>query len=287
MMSYLSIFAQFKNEAHILKEWTQHYLEQGVNSFWLVNNASTDNYINQLSHLPPGCLHLSDDSRKHAQRQILIEKFEQIREKSEWLMLCDLDEFVYARKDYGLISDYLKTLGTEVSAVYIPWKLFGSSGQKKQPRSVRRTFLHRAHYEDGCSGQGMARPNRIFSKYIVRCSAVKKLYVHFCMVSSGLEITSDGKPHRGKGDIKAYAKVNETILRNSCLHLNHYAIQSEEFFFGVKATRGDVDGPEKDAIRNLAYFNAFDINDRVDVELRQIALRKKKRPGRRWNTQSD
>lgn len=272
-MSYLTLFAQFKNEAHILKEWTRHYIEQGVDLFWLVNNNSTDDFRVQLGEVPPHCLRLCDDSRLHAQRTILLENFRLIRGQSEWLMFCDLDEFIYARRGFSSISDYLKSLDDDVAAVYVPWKLFGSSGQRKQPASVRKSFLHRAHYEVGSQGQGMIRPNRIFSKYIVRCSAVEQLYIHFCMTSGGREITSDGKLHRGVGDRKAYAKINEAVLRNSCLHLNHYAIQSKEFFFGVKASRGDVDHSSKDAVRDQAYFEAFDVNDHVDTELRGISIR--------------
>ena len=41
---YLSIVAIFKNESWILKEWIEHYLNQGVDHFFLIDNGSTDNY---------------------------------------------------------------------------------------------------------------------------------------------------------------------------------------------------------------------------------------------------
>ena len=40
---YLSIVAIFKNESWILKEWIEHYLNQGVDHFFLIDNGSTDN----------------------------------------------------------------------------------------------------------------------------------------------------------------------------------------------------------------------------------------------------
>ena len=273
-MPFLSVYAQFKNEAHILREWTKHYQSQGVEEFWLINNNSTDDYLDALSHLPASALHLNSDSRSHAQQTILMESFEAIRESTEWLIICDLDEFIYARKDFSTISEYLRSLDDEVSAVYIPWKLFGSSGQKRQPASVRKSFLHRTHYSNGAQRQGMPKPNRIFSKYIVRCCAVDQLHIHYCSLRQGTEVTSDGKAHRGKEDAKAYARVSESILKKSCLHLNHYAIQSHEFFFSVKTTRGDNFNADQDSARNASYFNAFDINERADTELRQIAINK-------------
>ena len=35
---YLSVGAMFKNESHILKEWLDHYLREGVDMFLLINN---------------------------------------------------------------------------------------------------------------------------------------------------------------------------------------------------------------------------------------------------------
>ena len=43
-MFFLSLYAIFKNESHILKEWILHYLEEGVEHFYLIDNGSTDDY---------------------------------------------------------------------------------------------------------------------------------------------------------------------------------------------------------------------------------------------------
>ena len=42
-MYKLSIGALFKNESHSIKEWLEHYLYQGVEHFYLVDDDSTDN----------------------------------------------------------------------------------------------------------------------------------------------------------------------------------------------------------------------------------------------------
>ena len=44
-MYYLSILAIFKNEAMNLKEWIEHYILNGVEHFYLINNGSTDNFL--------------------------------------------------------------------------------------------------------------------------------------------------------------------------------------------------------------------------------------------------
>ena len=48
-MKYLSILSTFKNEATILKEWIDYYLQQGFDHFYLIDNGSTDNFLETLT----------------------------------------------------------------------------------------------------------------------------------------------------------------------------------------------------------------------------------------------
>ena len=45
---YLSLIAIFKNESWILKEWIEHYIHQGIDHFFLIDNGSNDNYMSIL-----------------------------------------------------------------------------------------------------------------------------------------------------------------------------------------------------------------------------------------------
>ena len=65
-------------------------------------------------------------------------------------------------------------------------------------------------------------------------------------------------------------EINENIIENSALHLNHYAIQSLEWFMRVKATRGDASNITSDGIRTKKYFDRYDLNDIEDLELSTI-----------------
>jgi hypothetical protein len=61
--------------------------------------------------------------------------------------------------------------------------------------------------------------------------------------------------------------TSEELLKDSCLHLNHYAIQSWEWFSKVKMTRGDASSPAVDHLRDKKYFDAYDNNIVIDDEL--------------------
>ena len=50
-MSSLCLVAIFKNESHILKEFITHYIKQGVDHFFLIDNGSNDNYSDILTRL--------------------------------------------------------------------------------------------------------------------------------------------------------------------------------------------------------------------------------------------
>ena len=47
-MYYFSIGAIFKNESHILKEWLDHYFFHGVDHIYLINDNSTDKFLEIL-----------------------------------------------------------------------------------------------------------------------------------------------------------------------------------------------------------------------------------------------
>ena len=48
MLYTLSVLAMFKNESMIIQEWINHYIEEGVEHFYLIDNGSTDNYYEKI-----------------------------------------------------------------------------------------------------------------------------------------------------------------------------------------------------------------------------------------------
>ena len=92
----LAVGAIFKNESHILEEWITHYLKEGVEHFFLINNGSTDTFmdtINKYSY----CVTLFNDDKRHAQAELYNKYVMPQKDKTEWVIVCDLDEFIYSR----------------------------------------------------------------------------------------------------------------------------------------------------------------------------------------------
>ena len=261
----LAVLALFKNEAHALEEWVQHYVQEGATALHLVNNNSTDHYQAVLEpHQRSGLVVLHHDRRLHAQRRIINDHLQRLRSQCDWLLVCDLDEFIYARRGQASTLAYLQSLPPWVSCVQVPWKMFGSAGHQQQPSAgLRCGFQQRASadaHHPCMPGDG---DQRIAAKPIARSSRIRSLDVHSCNLLWGRRILPDGSP-AARG---SFQPISEALLERSQLHLNHYAVQSEALFRAIKMTRGDVNTADYATVRDMAYFRRYDRNEINDPEL--------------------
>jgi hypothetical protein len=272
-MYFLTIVAIFKNESHIIREWIEHYLQEGVDHFYLIDNDSTDKYQEMVApYISEGLVEISRDARVHMQEEHYNNYYlDKVKQNSTWVMVVDLDEFIYSRKPFATISSYLKSLNNGISQVYVPWKVYGSSGQLEQPSSCLETFTKRTiynHTKTNC----MSDNDKILCKYLVNTHFLTRLSIHVATVSGGQEITSDGKSINTVN--KTFQFVSEDSLRLSVLHCNHYPIQSFDWFRRIKMTRGSANHARNDKVRTTDYFNSFDshANQKLDDELAQKRL---------------
>jgi hypothetical protein len=257
----LLLIAMFKNEAMIMEEWIEHYINEGVDSFLLIDNGSTDGYEEILQkYIDAGYVILNKNPKRYAQVEIYNSCLGCAR-KFDWTMIVDLDEFVYARNGFDTIREYLGSLDSNVSQIHIPWKMFGSNGHIQQPKSVVDSFTLRENY---------LSPKKKECKCIMRGNMVNYLHIHHSLLNRSFD-SIDIFPNNQsfiKQDINFIENLTEQVLSDSFLHLNHYAIQSWEFFSKVKMTRGDVTQSGWDNLRNTNYFNSYDHKDRQDDELK-------------------
>lgn len=135
----LVIVAIFKNEAVAMKEWLKHYLRQGVDHFYMIDNGSTDNWQSKVEGFP---VTIYSDTEKVEQVEHYNNYFlEEIKRNSEWVMVVDLDEFIYSRKSYKTIAEYLDSLDKDIGQIILDWKYFGSNLYTKDSKSICRTSI--------------------------------------------------------------------------------------------------------------------------------------------------
>ena len=245
----LVVVAIFKNESISIREWLQHYIRQGVEHFYMIDNGSTDNWHYEIKGFP---VTVFSNEEKHKQIEHYNNYFlETVKVSSEWVMVVDLDEFVYGRKN-NTITSVLSNYDDNVGDVRIRWKMFGSNGHIKQPESIIDGFTKRKPIEPSDKDGSFD-----YIKSIIRTSCLLKFEIHN-------HKTTDCKI------IFEPPEMTENSLANSLIHLNHYAIQSKDFFFNVKMTRGDVASSAHENFRNVDYFKKYDNNLIIDDELSYI-----------------
>jgi glycosyltransferase involved in cell wall biosynthesis len=228
-LSKLGLIAIMKNEAMNLREWIDHYRWQGVDQIFLIDNGSTDGGPNLIEEeIADGFVTLFSRPEPHNQVAHYRAVFQQasVRERVEWLVMADLDEFWFSPGSNLRIA--VDTL-TDIDLVYTNWVMFGSSGLKEHPSSVRRCLLHRQPKLGSHSD----------TKWICRTNVIKDARQMLLHKISGVDS----------------ARV---VSDNDLFRLNHYAIQSLEYFTKIKMTRGDASTPDFDSFRDLDYFKRYD-----------------------------
>jgi hypothetical protein len=222
----ICVLAIFKNETMNLKVWLDHYLWQGVEHFYLVDNDSDDNpdvilepYINKglvtLYKLP--------ESHKQVDHYKKVWELENIPDKTKWLIMADLDEFWFSpnSKLSSALHDY-----DDYDLIYSNWKMFGSDGLTKHPIDIRTAITGRKSDLDKDT-KWICKPKKM---------DISDMFLHY--------FYNDEK----------YKK----IIVNDKIHLNHYPIQSKEFFEKVKMSRGDALSSGTNDVRNWDYFEKYD-----------------------------
>jgi hypothetical protein len=238
------VCAVFKNESHILSEWIQHYLIRGVDHIYLVNDHSTDNFLPILEKYNTKItLFHNDIVTKDVGRQTMIyEKyFRPILHTSKWAAILDLDEFLYSPTNTSFSTILQNHDG--YSQIKVDWLHFGSNGHELQPISVVAGFTQRANF---------TRSESYYShKTLFKTADLLAFSIHEHSVN-------------GSTFHLAYSDANPPALV-----INHYNLQSREFYFNVKATRGDCDNwfDHNKLLRDQALFQRYDINDVEDLRL--------------------
>ncbi len=236
---YLTVAAIFKNEATAIREWCQHYFNEEADHILLIDNGSSDDFLSHIAdYISAGKVTLLMDPTPHDQDNIYNRVLVPYLKTTTWLQITDMDEFVYGRN--GSIVDYLKALQDDVGAIRLTWKMFGSSEHLAQPQSILQSFTQRAAWHG----------DNINVKSIFRSRAATHLQMHRTTILSSYQEIAPYLPPK-----PADTGSNEADLAEHVLHLNHYPIQSRDWFMKVKATRGDAASTLN--VRDTAYFETM------------------------------
>ena len=240
-MFKLSVGAMFKNESLIIKEWLDHYIYNGVEHFYLVDDNSDDNYLSIIQpYIDKGLitLFISKDWSYYLGRQRAIYNTFILPEinNTTWLLMVDLDEYAWSPK-YINLTDMLDQC-SNYGQIQVNATFFGSNNHITQPKSIIESFTKRT-----------VEINNANIKYFLNTKfGFSSLNVH--------DATFIDDNHY---DIKYFI-----ILGKEYFRINHYSCQSFEYWKNVKCTRGDGDHYR---VRTVEDFSDIDYNEEYDNDL--------------------
>jgi hypothetical protein len=110
--TYLAVLSIFKNEAHGMREWIEHYVAQGVERFVLIDNNSSDMYAKVVRpYVADGLVTLVHAIRAHRQITDYNEAFTMfLKNSTTWVLVVDMDEFMWAPRHNSSIASVLRDL---------------------------------------------------------------------------------------------------------------------------------------------------------------------------------
>lgn len=226
----LSLGAIFKNEAPYFKEWIEHYLARGVEHFYLINDGSTDNYLEILEpYVKLRLITIFDVKTKllFLNRQYVIynEFFNSIRDQTKWLIVCDLDEYIWTPL-YLNFKEPISLMEKENISVYCPLSmLFGSNGYINQPNNIVNSFTRRQPMNEKTIN---FIKKYIQMKYICLTSEIVEFGIHMPEVKRDNNIRKLLIAPPYSGQFGEYMEPTEENLNKGLFRLNHYRLQSKE-----------------------------------------------------------
>jgi len=229
-----------------LKVWLEHYLWQGIDHFYLIDNGSTDNPLNILQYyIDKGLItyYFLPEKHKQCDHYRYVFDNERLKTKTRWLAVCDLDEFFYGVDKK--LKTKIQSLDPYFDYILCNWQMFGSDSNIQHPQDIRTSITH-------CSKELW----KIETKYIFKTNILKKsnqIWVHWL---ENIE----------------YLNSKRIRVANNLIKLNHYPIQSIEYSTKVKMTRGDVANHKVENIRDMDYFKKYDFNEICDETLKNLVL---------------
>lgn len=261
---YFSIVSMFKNESWGLKEWIEHNKLHGVDHIYLVDDFSQDDYLSVLQpYIDKNYVTLFKNEFverfKGRQQYISNHYFLPITNESQWIANVDVDEFLYSPQNVNL-KEVLKKY-ENYGELYANWVWFNSNGFIEHPKDgIVNNFITRAEYGTGvfCVLHQDTHPEgKMEYTDAHKCIAntdfnVKMFNVH--------EIFTDGPKLN-----LSYKEDKE----NPELLINHYQLQSREYWEKVKMYRGDCNHWYSGYPRGWNVFESYDVGDIIDTRLKE------------------
>lgn len=286
--NFLTIILRVRNENLFLESFVKHYFAEGVDEIYILDDHSTEPFPEYVKNHPNVFIYEANYFKSHHEKlidaQLLYNHV--VREKTEWLMFVDADEFITARRNTEkTIREELETTFKDADLIKIPWILFGSNGMDRNPKQVltETTWrwnhdLKHPHPEESLKvwKHRCCKYDRIEVKSIFRASKFNKLTTHCPSEPIGDVNIVDGvdniSNYMGEPETEIwYHNLREDSIERAYLACNHYRNISLEQM-EQKANDSHLPLYRVDNCVELQLMSDF--SEKEDVTIKQKAIKR-------------
>jgi hypothetical protein len=290
-MSYkykLSVCLCIKNEAAHIIDFITHYVKQGVDHFYIINNNSDDNVIEVIENSSYNCLvtllkdeRCIDINNAYSYPNGLIAVFndnlhEIIKRETEWAIVVDIDEFMYGKNGFN-IKSFVEQVDEDVGSIYVIWNIMTSktvSSESHNSFSITSNNFKRLNYDliDNLSAD--IKTANDFGKSLFRTSMLNGIIgLHKTHCTTGKLINNYGINKNSWYDNCNCIEYSENNFKNVNISLNHYVIRSYADY--VKKKKSFECNDKQRNVLLTGIFELFELDERffvADNEINDIVI---------------
>lgn len=276
---FATVVASMRNEGPFIVEWVTWYRMLGFRRVVVVTNDCQDRSPDLLDALEAAgwVQHLRCDiaaGQKVTAAKLALAKETRAVRRADWVLVCDVDEFLVIHRGDGMLTDLLGEGPPEFLGMAINWRVFGNNGVAEYvDEPVHRQFFN-------CVGA--RRGLNSFVKTIHREPGwFEALGEHG---PRKLDVTAAGGAF-GSGTLRfvngaardlpgwrprgPYLRmVPEAMIDHSVAQMNHYMLRSAETYSLKRGTLSPVAAVNRYTDR---YWKAADRAEEVDLSIARYA----------------
>ncbi len=272
-----------RNEGPFIVEWVCWYRMLGFTDIVVVTNNCTDHSPQLLDALQAaGLVHhirhdLEPGQRITRAKLNAAAKHKAVR-RCNWLMICDVDEFLVIHRGEGLIGDLIDLSKAEPAylGMSINWRVFGTSGRKSfEDRPVHRqfTYAHEATHRSSRFVKSIFRLVKFFS-HLGEHSPRGFDYERAAQKRGkpgGIWVNPNGEklPHWAPQDTHLTV-MPEALVSHEVAQINHYMLRSAETYRLKRGTKSPVALGDR---YRAQYFRTADAGRTMDISAFRYAAR--------------
>jgi hypothetical protein len=279
----LSIAAMVRNEAPYLQEWIEYHKLAGVDRFYIYDNYSDDNIVEVLApYIQDGSVVYAvfPEKESHtleAQTGAYNDAIKKCRNKTKWLALIDIDEFIVPVQT-GTITDAIEAVeknvaGKKTAALGVYWVLYGFSDHYTKPEGLVIENYRRSRVKEmiGVGGGGLPDVYWWIKEEWVKSIVNPRMVIAYGIHGGKYILKEKGIDERGEEILEGGGVPAGRSPSIERIRINHYWTKSYEEYTKKIERQKDLD---KEKYIKIDYDPRF-LSEKEDYIMEKYAAKLK------------